>query len=325
MHNFDFILILCGALVIIEAAAIITLNTKRGYWESTNILHMLSSFFYLIYLTVVIYSSMEITRSNQYCDLLWRICSTLYMTVTMCVYSFYWARSRLVNRIEWRGRKIFERIVIISIALMVANLCFFWYPNKSVQYNGFLMDGECYVEKRPWIGALWVSGDAMVSLLLLLLYVRPLMDIDKMWGDPSKSITSLDRMRQMTTRDRNLLTFTVLFTLGVITAALAGNLKMQYVIYLCAIDRLVTLQCITMTFSYDQRNWFYCYSCFLLCHGRKEERKEEIVYNHEASVETIPSHNKSSNIINTPAQSHPKKDKNSNSELIIIRLAKNRQ
>jgi len=89
MRTFDYVLILCGALVIGEAAAIITLNTKRGYWKLTNKFHVLSVVLYLIYLTVVIYSSVEGTRSNYNCDLLWRICATLYMTVTMCVYSFY--------------------------------------------------------------------------------------------------------------------------------------------------------------------------------------------------------------------------------------------
>lgn len=136
----------------------------------------------------------------------------------------------LVNTIKWKGRKLLERIVLISIASMVPNLCFFWLPNESIQYNGFLKDGECHLEKRPWIGAMWVSGDTVVSLLLLLLFVRPLIEIKKRFGDTPSSIEMVKSMRLMTERNRNLLMFTVLFTLGVITAGVVGNLKMQTVI-----------------------------------------------------------------------------------------------
>jgi len=199
---------------------------------------------------------------------------------------------------------------------MVPNLCFFWFPNKSVQYNGFMKDGECHLEKRPWIGALWVFGDTMVSLLLLLLFVRPLIDIKKTCGDTPESIATVKSMRLMTERNRNLLMVTVLVTLGVITAGVVGNLKMRAVIYMCAIDRLVTLQCITMTFSYDQRNWFYCYACFLLYQGRKEESEHD----HEASVETVPPQDKSSSILIMPPQSHLTITKKNSSELSLSSL-----
>jgi len=310
-------LILCGALVLGEAAAIITINTQRGYWELTNKFHILSAVFYLIYLTAVIYSSVEATRSNNNCDLLWRICATLYMAVTMCVYSFYWAKSRLINTIKWKGRKLLERIVIISIALMLPNLCFFWFPNKSVQYNGFMKDGECYLEKRPWIGVMWVTGDTVVSLLLLLLFIKPLLNINTTFRETPESIATTKIMRQMTERNRNLLLVTVLVTLAVIIAGIVGNLKMRTVIYLCAIDRLVTLQCVTMTFSYEQRRWYYCYACFILYQGRKEESEYDI----EVPVGTMPPDNKLPSVLIMPIQSQPTLNKNSSSKLSLSGLS----
>merc|ERR1719233_1018732 len=62
-------------------------------------------------------------------------------------------------------------------------------------------------------------------------------------------------MEQVTKKNRNLLFFTVTVTITLYTTiAVIGNLTMKTVIYMCAVDRLVTLQCITLTFSYDKRD-----------------------------------------------------------------------
>jgi len=126
MRPFDYALMICGGLVLTEAAIIITLNTKRNYWEPTNKFHVLSTVLYLVYLSMVIYTSVGCCRNDYQCDLLWKICSTLYISVNMSVYSFYYVKSGLVNNILWRGRNRSRKLVIIMIATMgVVGLCFF--------------------------------------------------------------------------------------------------------------------------------------------------------------------------------------------------------
>jgi len=73
--------------------------------------------------------------------------------------------------------------------------------------------------------------------------------------------------------------FSVLITIGMYTTiAVFGKLHMRTVIYMCAVDRLVTLQCITMTFTYDGKEYFYCRGCFLFLSRTLEIEDEEQSY-----------------------------------------------
>jgi hypothetical protein len=222
-------------------------------------LHVLATVLYLIYLSTVIYSSLESDSSNRECDLLWKICSTLYIGVTMSVYLFYYAKSRVVNSVLWRGKKWSERFVLIMIMMMaVFGLCFFWPPIKNVQYNGMLVNGECRLVKRRWIAILWVCGDSVLSIVLLALFVRPLKYLKSQIGSAQRLDGTLTGMERMTEKNRNLLFCTVTVTIGLYTTlAVIGDLPMRTAIYMAAIDRLVTLQCITMSFSYDMREIIY--------------------------------------------------------------------
>jgi len=69
METLCYFLLISGGLILVEIATIITLNTKRGYWESTNKFHVLSLIFFLVYLGMVIYSSEYCNRSEYYCEL----------------------------------------------------------------------------------------------------------------------------------------------------------------------------------------------------------------------------------------------------------------
>jgi len=299
MRTFDYILMMCGGLVFSEAAMIITLNTKRGYWEATNKFHVLTALLFLVYLSTVIYSSVECSRSQYYCDLLWKVCSTLYISVNMSVYSFYYAKSRVVNNILTRvnrGRSRTRSLVIISIAIMgICGLSFFWPPIKHVQYYGILIDGECNLADRRWIVITWVCGDTLLSTLLLRLFIAKIEVIKSILGDTPRSVAMLKRMRRMTEKNRNLLLFSLLITIGIYAViAVLGNLHMRTVIWLCAVDRLVTLQCITMTFTYDGREWFYCSACFILC---CQERTSEIGEEEDQRYEAMTQSNSKSTSI----------------------------
>jgi len=260
---FDYILLACGGIVLTESTMIITVNTKRGYWNPTTICHVLSTVLYLIYVSTVLYSSVERNKSNQECDMLWKICSTLYMSVTMSVYSFYYVKSRVVNSVLWRGKTWSGRFVLIMIVMMgISGLCFFWSPIKDIQYNGILVNGECRLVKRLWILIFWVSGDSVISVLLLALFIKPLKNLKAQFATTIE-VEKLRSMEQVTKKNRNLLLFTVTVTIALYTTiAVAGNLTMRTVIHLGAVDRLVTLQCITMTFSYGKRD-FICFIPFL--------------------------------------------------------------
>jgi len=149
MKTFDYVLMICGGLVVSEAVVIITLNTKHGYWEAINKFHVLSATLFLLYLSTVIYSSVQCNRSDHLCNLLWKFCCTLYIAVTMAVYSFYYVKSRIVNNILWKGKQYIERVVFTMIPSMgVLGSCFTWLPIKNVQYYGFLKDGECHLVER---------------------------------------------------------------------------------------------------------------------------------------------------------------------------------
>jgi len=218
-----------------EAAMIITLNTKRGYWEATNKFHVLAALLFLVYLSVVIYSSVKCSLSDYYCDLLWKICSTLYIAVNMSVYSFYYAKTGVVDKILSRGNRGRSRsqgLVIISIAMMgIGGLCFFWPPIKHVQYYGVLRNGECDLAHRRWIVITWVVADSLLSILLLRIFIRQIDVIKSTLRDTPRSVATLRRMRRMTEKNRNLLSFSVLITIGIYSAiAVLGNLQMRTVI-----------------------------------------------------------------------------------------------
>jgi len=91
----------------------------------------------------------------------------------------------------------------------------------------------------------------VLSVLLLVLFIRPLQDIKKQLEKSSRFLSALKVMRRMIRRNRNLLMFTLLCTFTVVlTIAVMDKLSMRAVIYLGAIDGLVRLQCITMSFDY---------------------------------------------------------------------------
>jgi len=275
---FDYILGTSGGIVVGQAALIITLNTKRGYWEPTNKFHVLSTVLYLIFLSTVIYTSVQSTRSAFLCDFLWKVTATLYLALTMSLYSFYYVKSRVVNSIPWRGKRWFGRIVLVMIGMMgLAGLCFMWLPIKDVQYNSILVNGVCHPVDRQWINILWMIGDAVLSVLLLMLFIIPLRYVTRSLRDTPRSVRTLQSMKRLTEKNRNLLLCTVMVTIGALTIiAMVKNITMQAVLYLGAIDRLVALQCITMTFSYDSRDYFYCHACFILfCKKWSEVEQEE--------------------------------------------------
>jgi len=228
MRPFDYILLICGGLVVAEAALIITFNTKRGFWAPTNKLHVLSAFFYCMYLAAVVYSSLNCERSNNYCDKLWKICSTLYIAVSLAVYSFYYVKSRLVHSILWKGKYYSERLAVVMIAGMgVSGIVFFWLPINGVTYGASLRNGECYLDERPWIAYTWVIGDTVLSLLLLMLFIKPLQNIEYDFGSSPRAVAMLLGMKRIIQKNRNLLLFTVLCTLVIITTCAVWELDMR--------------------------------------------------------------------------------------------------
>jgi len=242
------------------------INKKRRLWEPTHKLHLLSVFWYCIFLSSVIFTSNNCDRSNNYCDKSWKISCTFYNIVTMCVYSFYWEKSRLVHTIWWKGKYYFERVAIaMIIGQGLGGMCILWVPIEGMQYGASLKDGECQVDDRYWIPYVWVIGDTVLSLLLLVLFIRPLREQKNDLGDSPRSVAALCGMKRMITKNRNLLLFTVLFTLVITSVAAIEELDMRTCLHLLAIDRLVTLQCITMTFSYNAMEYFHCHTTLLSC------------------------------------------------------------
>jgi len=168
MRAVDCLLGIILGIVVVETTVIIIVNRTRGFWEPINKIHMLSAVLYPIYLSSVIYASLWCNRSNEHCDKLWKSCSTLYIFVTMAVYSFYYIKSNVVHTIAWDGKSLYEWLAIGMIAMMgVMGLGFFWLPIGGVQYNAFLQKEECQLVERPWIPIVWTLGDTMLSILLL--------------------------------------------------------------------------------------------------------------------------------------------------------------
>jgi hypothetical protein len=133
-----------------------------------------------------------------------------------------------------------------------------------------------------------VSGDSILSITLLVLFIKPLKDLKRQLGSTPRAAATLANMERMTKRNRNLLLFTVTVTITFYTTiAVVGNLAMRTVIYMCAIDRLVTLKCITMTFAYDRREYYYCYAFFILF---LEDRTSETVGDEYSSFQEIHPH-----------------------------------
>lgn len=137
---------------------------------------------------------------------------------------------------------MYERVALVMIAAMaIMGLGFVQYPMEGIQFRAFLIDGECYLAERRWMVLMQAFGDTVLSVLLLSLFIIPL-----------RNIELLPRMRSIVRKNRNLIFFAIFFNLGVVFTIISlSKPKMQTVIFLCVVDRLVTLQCITMTFSYD--------------------------------------------------------------------------
>jgi len=199
------------------------------------------------------------------------------MSINLAVYSFYYVRSRLVNNILWRGKKCLNQIVSIMIPGMgIFGLFVFWVPINDVLFYGFIKDGGCHLAVRRWILIVLVAGDSILSIILLLLFIRPITVIEESLGDTPRSVATLQLMRKMTERNRNLLLFTLMVTMIMFTTtAVIGSLNMRTVLFMGTMDRLVTLQCITMTFSYDKRKCFYCRDCFTVCFQTRTQELEQ--------------------------------------------------
>jgi len=193
---------------------------------------------------------------------------------------------------------LYERLALAGIAAQVLTaLVVLWLPIEGIQYQGFIKDGKCVLQKRYWVAAFWVIGDTMLSVLLLLLFVRPLREMKTKLGESLGTVSIPRGMKRTTEKNRNLLMFTMLFTLCSALVYALKTLDTRTVIFICAIDRLVTLQCITMTFSYDRLEYFYCYSCFLLVIGRKVESFQV----QEKNRDLVPSSMVMSPQIHTPS------------------------
>lgn len=252
MKTIDYFLVTCLIFVVIQSIQIIFSYTKRGSWEPVNKIHAISSIFYPVYLGFVVFMSMGCNHSDWSCDIAWKISCTLYIFVTMAVYFFYLVKSKISRSISWKGKAWLERLEILMIIMMgVMGLGFFWLPIKDIQYNAFLIDGVCRLVKRQWIPIIWSLGDTVISVLLLWLFIKPLKEIEEAYADTPKSIMNLKNMKKLIKRTRNLLIIAVVVTFGVMLAIAIEDLNMLTVHYLCAIDRLVTLQSITLTFWND--------------------------------------------------------------------------
>merc|ERR1719193_293257 len=112
-------------------------------------------------------------------------------------------------------------------------LSFFFFSIQGVDYDALLMNEECHFASRPWIPVIWVFGDAVLSFLLLLLFLRPLTEIRKMLGDTPLSVAMLIGVQRLIKKNRNLLVVTIVVTLGVMMTIVVGDLCMRTVHYLC--------------------------------------------------------------------------------------------
>jgi len=122
-----------------------------------------------------------------------------------------------------------------------------------------------------------------------MLFIRPLQNIKFNLGSPT-SVAMLLGMKRTIQKNRNLLLFTVLCTLLIIINCAVWELDMRTCIWLCAIDRLVTLQCITMTFTYDKTECYYCYACLVLCLKPMAKGEQcNLSYDAETSIRPLQS------------------------------------
>ena len=132
----------------------------------------------------------------------------------MTVYSFYYAKSRVVHTIDWDGKRKYERLAIVMIIMMgVVGLAFFWLPIPGFQYTAFLVNGECELVERRWALVVWTLGDTILSIFLLVLFIKPLQEVKKILRDTPKSRETMLKMKGLILKNRNILTITVLSTL----------------------------------------------------------------------------------------------------------------
>lgn len=197
----------------------------------------------------------------------------------------------------------------------VGGLAFFWLPIEGFQYTAFLLNGECELVERKWIPIMWTLGDTAASILLLLLFIRPLQEIKELLGDSPKSVAMLLSMKRLTMKNRNILAVVVLVTLGVMLTVASVELNMRTVHYLCVMDRLVTLQSITLTFSYEGRDFFYYRHLLFFCFRDKPEYDpDELSSSEVVCVPPIrPSMTSPSIIVMTPAERAGSESKESTS------------
>ena len=99
-------------------------------------------------------------------------------------------------------------------------------------------------------------GDTAASILLLVLFIKPLQEIKHTIGADPRSVSMLLSMKQLIIKNRNILAVIVLATVIVMVTIAAKDLNMRTVHYLCVMDRLVTLHSINLTFSHEDRNFF---------------------------------------------------------------------
>jgi len=277
MRVSDYFLVSGLGFVTGQATLIITLNIKRGLWCITNKIHVLILLIYPIYLASVIYASGECNRSVKYCSTLWKICSMLYIIVTMAVYWFYYAKSKVVHTLTGNSKYQFERLAILMILMMAGvGLGFFLLSTGEAHHEAFVSEEKCHLAERRLIPIMWMIGDALLSVLLLLLFLRPLKEIRQMLRDYPKSIDMLNNVRRVIQKHQNLLIITVVVTLGVMVTIAVKDLCLRTIHYLCSIDRLIAIQCITLTFSYDAQEYFYYRPCLFIHSSRKSEVDEEL-------------------------------------------------
>jgi hypothetical protein len=267
----DNALITALGFVTVQTFLILAINTMRGFWDPVHLTHLLCAVSYCIYLALVIYASKTSNRSDEWCDTVWKITATSYIVLNMAVYSFYYTRSKVWKMIKWEGKDKLEQLAPVMIPLMgLTGLGFFYIPIRGVQYNALLVEGECQPVKRQWIAIVWLVGDTALSFLLLVLFVRPLQELQKMLGDAQKSMIMLLHFRQFIQKNCHLLGITVLATVMVYIMISFMELKLSAIHYLCVIDRLITLQCITLSFSYDSQ-YYNCFACLLLSYHNHQQ------------------------------------------------------
>jgi len=277
MRIFDYFLVASLGFVIGQATIIITLNTKWGIWGRTQKLHTMIVIIYPMYLGSVLYSSLQCDRCEKNCSTLWKVCSMFYIVVTVAVWLFYYARSKVVHSLTWDGKCQFERLASLTIVTMGGGgLCFLILSIEGAYEGAFLIGEKCHLAWRLWIQIVWMVGDAGISILLLLLFLRPLTEVRQVLRDHPRSTGMLNNVHRVIQKHRNLLIITVAVTLVVMVTITVTHFSMRTTHYLCTVERLVALQCITLTFNFEAQEYFYYRPCLPVCCGRKREVEEEL-------------------------------------------------